>query len=185
MREKAAWLTVPVLSKGKFGQLIGNVGVNNDVAWGRKHWRAIEDNYAKAPYLNQYRASFEELYSKKWDKLVDLNTALIRLITGLLGINKTQFLMASELGVSGKSTDLLIDICKVIGADEYLSGTGGSLVYLDKEQFKAGGINLKYSDFKHPVYPQSFGEFIPNLSVIDLLFNMGLDSRLIIKGNKK
>jgi len=79
---------------------------------------------------------------------------------------------ASSLNVGGKSSDLLIDIVKKLNGSVYLSGRGGAN-YQDEEKFKASGIELIYSDFAHPVYPQLWGEFIEGLSIIDLLFNCG------------
>jgi len=75
--------------------------------------------------------------------------------------------------------DLLIGICGELGADTYLSGSGGAN-YQDEEMFSKAGIRLIYADYHHPQYPQQFGDFIPGLSVIDLLCNCGPDSRSIL-----
>ena len=74
--------------------------------------------------------------------------------------------------IERKSTRLLINIVKTLRGDMYLSGFGGAK-YQDEELFREAGINLAYYDFEHPIYPQLWGEFAPNLSIIDLLFNCG------------
>jgi len=102
----------------------------------------------------------------------------IEFISNYLGIKK-KFLLASSLDVFGNSTDLLIDIIKKVGGDIYLSGSGG-IKYQDEEKFSQNNIKLVYSDFKHPVYSQLWGEFIEGLSIIDLLFNCGKDSILYL-----
>ena len=86
------------------------------------------------------------------------------------------------MNVSGKSTDLLINIVKELNGSIYLSGKGGAN-YQDEEKFKVNGIKLIYSDFKHPVYPQLWGELIEGLSIVDLLFNCGENSLEYVKLN--
>lgn len=87
------------------------------------------------------------------------------------------------MNVQGRGTGLLIDICQKMGADVYLSGFGGAK-YQEEETFEKGGIKIQYTDFVHPIYPQLWGEFIPNLSIIDLLFNCGPRSRdALLSGN--
>lgn len=177
----ASWSTVDIITKGRYGQLISEVMINNNISWNKKHWKSINQNYSKAPYLNSCKAVFESIYQKRWEKLVDLNEHLIVSICRILGIENTKFLKASDLDVSGKGTELLVNICQVVGAVTYLSGFGGAK-YIEEDRFREAGIGLKYYDFKHPIYHQLWGDFIPNLSIIDLLFNEGERSLLILKG---
>lgn len=168
----AMWLTVSVLTKGRYGQLINEVEINNNVPWSKIHWKTIWANYAKAPYFQSYSSLFESVYQREWRKLSELNETLIRLICEIFSIKGVKFIRASELNVSGKSTELLINICKALGADTYLSGFGGKK-YMNEKLFEKRGIELKYYEFQHPIYKQLWGDFISNLSVIDLLFNEG------------
>jgi hypothetical protein len=167
-----AWMTISVLTKGRYGQMINEVKINNNVPWGKIHWKTIEANYAKAPYFKEYKHLFEDIYQKNWEKLIELNEALIKLICDILCIKNIKFIRASELGVSGRNTELLINICKATGADSYFSGSGGKK-YMEEESFEKEGVKLKYSEFQHPTYDQLWGNFSPNLSVIDLIFNKG------------
>ena len=168
----ASWITLSVLTKGRQGQLIDEVEFNNEIPWRGIHWKTLEANYAKAPHFQESRDQFESIYQENWQTLTDLNETLLKLICEILCIKNIKFIRASELGVCGKSTALLVDICKAVGADTYLSGFGGKK-YMDEELFGKEGIKLKYSEFQHPVYNQMWGDFIPNLSVIDFIFNQG------------
>lgn len=167
------WITVPVIHN--FGQKIIDVKINNRVNWRRKHMNALIANYSKAPYFKKYRDFFEETYQKEWEYLCDINIHFILFIAKELEI-EVPIIRSSTLGVTSTRTQRLIDICKKVGADTYLSGIGG-YYYLDFSLFEQKGIKLIFQDFKHPVYPQLYGEFIPNLSVVDALFNCGKDLR--------
>lgn len=176
-----AWLTVGVLTKGRHKQLINEVEINNGVPWSRTHERSIAQNYSKAPYFKQYKAFFEDIYHRQWERLADLNEALIKVIYDILAIRDVQFIRASELNVSGEGTELLVNVCKAVGADTYLSGPSGQK-YMEAELLSKEGISLRYSDFEHATYHQLWGDFIPNMSVIDLIFNEGERSLDILTG---
>lgn len=178
----AAWLTVPVLTKGHFQELMSKILINNEIEWRRKQWRTIVENYNGSPYFALYRDYFAELYFQEWIRLVDLNEAIIRHLATELGL-ETEIIKSSQLDVQGNGTERLIHICQALGGDKYLSGHGGK-EYTDEKLFEKEGIDLTYSDFTPPVYPQRYGDFIPGLSIIDLLFNCGEKSLDIILGGK-
>jgi len=177
------WLTVPVKIKGRFGQLIKDVEIDNGPNWRTKHMKTLEMNYRRVKFFDQVfqkvRAAY---YANDWGNLSQFNTRLLECVLSLLKL-EVQLVRASELDVEGASTKLLINICKVLSADTYLSGFGG-VKYQEEELFKEAGIALRYYGFDHSVYPQLWGEFIPNLSIIDLLFNCGLESLNIILRSK-
>ncbi len=92
-----------------------------------------------------------------------------------------EMIAATSLSPQGKSNELLVDILRKIGADRYLSGVGAR-DYFRPEPFAAAGIEVTWQDFRHPVYSQLHGEFVPYLSSIDLLLNCGIDqSREILR----
>jgi len=173
------WLTVPVLHR--FPQAISEVGVNNRARWSRKHLQALVLNYAAAPFFETHRAFFEEVYSRQWAQLIDLALETLGYLVDALGI-QTKLVPASSLALreaEGK-TERLIAICQALGGDTYLSGCGG-LDYLDRQRFADAGIRLSFQDFRCPAYPQRFGPFEPNLSVVDLLFNCGSQSLSVLR----
>lgn len=174
------WLTVPVLKKGKFGQRTCDVLINNQKNWAKKIVKSMSASYGRAPYFRQYRKDIEKILAGDWLKLADLNKALLDWLLRLLEID-IAVLSASELDVDGKGSDLILGICRTVGADIYLSGPSGKK-YLEKEDFKKAGVEVQFYQFEHPVYAQRYGEFIPNLSIIDLIFNEGPRSKEFFKG---
>jgi hypothetical protein len=179
-----AWLTVPVLTKGKFGGLICNTEVNNNVNWKKKHRESIFQNYSKAAYFEPHTVFLEELYTREWRRLSELNIWLIRYIAKELGINTKIITASQELAnVEGKKGELVFNICRALGADIYFSGKMGS-DYLDTSLFAESGIRVCFQDYVHPEYKQLNRSFIPNLSIVDLLFNCGDGSlEKLMEGN--
>lgn len=163
------WLTLPI--KRAFPQLIKDVELVDYPKEREKHIRAIELNYKKAKYFNYLFPELKEVLKKNWTHLSELNIELIKLFKNKLGI-KTKLEVASDYDFKGNSTELLIEICKKFGADTYLSGKGGAK-YQEEDKFKEAGIKLEYTDFTCPIYSQLWGDFIPNLSVVDYIFNNG------------
>jgi hypothetical protein len=139
--------------------------------WGLKHWRILELNYKKASHWKRYCDFFEQAYRQKWESLMDLNLHLIRGVMSFLSIN-TSLVMASSLNVSGKASELILAQCKSVGADVYLSGPGGQN-YLDIPLLETDGIKVIFQEFYYPVYTQLYGDFVPNLSIVDYLFCHG------------
>lgn len=173
-------LSVP-LSKKEVA--IKEVTIFNDGQWNKQHWRIIYDSYRKAPYFEEYSPIFEKIYNAKWDYLCELNIEIIKIVKQILKI-KSQIIISSELQVNlGSKSERNMNICKFLGGDVYLSGTGARK-YNDEDAFLKAGIKLEYTDFKHPIYPQLWGDFVPNLSVVDLLFNCGAESKKILLGDK-
>ncbi|MHC4605429.1 MAG: WbqC family protein [Planctomycetota bacterium] len=178
------WLTVPVLTKGKFSQTIRETRINSRAPWARKHWRTIEWNYRKAPHFARYAGDLKAVYDREWEWLWELNLELIRLILRWLEI-PTPVKIASDQGIEGKAGDLVLDICRKTGADAYLSGVHGR-DYLDEASFREAGIRLDFQDFDPFTYPQTPPEpFLPNLASIDLVLNCGPDSRRLLLGERR
>ncbi|MCX7661285.1 MAG: WbqC family protein [Candidatus Omnitrophica bacterium] len=169
------WLTVPVITKGKRQQKISEVLIDNSSPWQRKHILSLETYYRKAEFFERYYPFFLETYQRSWKRLMELNVHIISYILKELSIN-TNIYFESEIGTNSTGTERIIQICKKLNAEVYLSGIGGK-DYLNEERFKEEGINLVYQDFKHPIYTQQFmrnkDDFVFNLSIVDLLFNLG------------
>jgi hypothetical protein len=172
------WLTVPVIHR--FPQQIDEVVINNRVNWRHKHFQALQTNYAKAPYFGEYIDFFKAVYAKKWEHLADLNIFVIKNIYQMLGFVQKPMILASTLDLRCDPNGRLIDIVKTFQAETYLAGKGGGN-YMHRPDFEARGINVIVQQFEHPVYPQLYGCFQPNLSIIDLMFNCGPQSREIIR----
>ncbi|HEX8949593.1 MAG TPA: WbqC family protein [Dissulfurispiraceae bacterium] len=175
------WLTVPVHVKFKDRPLVHEVRIDNKTNWRKKHLLSLKTSYAKAPFFANYIGVFEEAYSMEWERLADLDMHFIMKLLGLLGMGGKKIVRSSALGVSGDRFERLVSICKMFRADVFYEGAAGR-EYLDGAYFEAQGIKIEYQDYKHPVYRQLHGEFIPYLSVVDLLFNQGEESLPILAG---
>lgn len=163
------FLTVPIANRGA---LINELLIDNQANWASKHWKSIYCFYCKADGWNYVKNELESIYSKQWEYLYELNIELIRLMMNKLNI-KTPIILSSSINQDlGCKNTRILNICKHFNADIYLSGTGAR-DYNNEEEFQKQGINLIYQDFNPPVYKQMWGEFIPNLSAIDLLLNCG------------
>lgn len=177
-------VTVPVLNKGKFDQKVKEAQINTESKFVDEHIKAVEWNYAKAPYFKTYFPQFQAILSKRHPLLADLNIELIEWFKTVLKI-ESQTLRSSTLNVIGKKTELLVDICKKVGATDYLS-PAGSRVYIDENNlFPANGITLHYQQYEPVSYSQMFGPFLPYLSVLDLLMNEGEHSLSILRAGRK
>jgi hypothetical protein len=173
------WLTVPV--RYKYPEHIDEVKVNNRIDWRKKHLRALDINYQRAPYFRDLFPTLEEFYAGDSESLTQINRASVLMCLGILGMNK-ETKVASEMGdFPEEPSERLAAICESLGADIYLSGRGGK-DYLDLHPFQKRKITVIFQDFKHPVYPQLYGDFISHLSLLDLLFNCGPDSLNLLGG---
>jgi len=175
------WLTVPVLHKEHRGDITSKKKIYNDDNWMKKHLDAIYFNYKKTPFFEDYYPFFEDVYNKEWLFLADLNEYMLKWFLKELNIN-TEFVKDSDYTFEGDKSDLIVDMCKKLGADTYIFGKLGK-DYAIKQDFDNAGIKLIFQDYNHPQYPQRFGEFAPNLSIIDLLFNCGPKSYEILMSN--
>lgn len=178
--EGTVLLTVPAFNKK--GQNFNEVKIVNEENWSKKHMNSIKLNYQKAPYFEKYWDSIEDILSKKWDKLIDLNLALIEYFSLELDI-KTKTVKSSELKVGLSGSKKLLEICKKLGATTYLSGSSGTN-YLDEQIFRDAGIEIIYENFISEKYRQLHGDFIPNLAFVDLLFNEGDNSKEVLSKSK-
>ena len=172
------WITVPINKKQKFS-LNMEVEINNELPWKEIHWKKILYSYKNSKYFHLYKDYFEKLYKKEWDFLFDLDFELVKQVVNWLGI-KIKIIRESELNIKGESTQRLIDVCKKVGADTYISGVGGKN-YMDEKLFEKSNMKLIFQNYNHPQYPQRMSKsFIPDLSIIDMLSNVGHDSMKVI-----
>lgn len=175
------WLTIPVNIKFEQHPLIYEVKIDNTTNWRKKHLYSISQNYSRARFFRKYIPIFEEAYSKEWEYLIDINMHFILKIAECLGMENKKMVRSSTLNIEGDRIGRLVKTCKLFNADVFYEGISGKN-YLDEKYFTEQGIRIEYQNYKHPVYHQLYGDFIPYLSVIDLLFNCG-DKSLSILAN--
>ncbi len=173
------WINVPI-KKGHKSLPIMDVKINNEIPWGKINLKKICAGYNKAKFFHLYKDYFENLYKKEWNNIFDLNFETIKQVLRWLDI-KVEIVIESELRVSGQPTERLVKVCKKLGADTYISGIGGKR-YLYEKLFEKNKIIIKYQNYNPIRYLQRMAEsFIPNLSIIDLLANVGSESGKLLK----
>lgn len=205
-RDGSLFLTVPVFHK--YQQELRQVRIDSHQEWGKKHLHALLTHYGKAPCFSRYREFFSRLYGRSWEYLNGLNREILSYLLDALQV-KTRVVYLSELlrdertafkvatsdlpmeqdnlaGAGSQGTERLVTICKALGAETYLSGDYAGETYLEREKFEKEGIRLQFQNWSCPAYTQLFPEagFLPDLSIIDLLFNEGPLSLSILLGDK-
>ncbi len=176
-----AWLTVPVYHR-THSQLIYETQISNNTAWARKHLNIWRANYQTAAYFDSIMEILSLLDCPSCATISQLNITLIRCICNYLGID-TPMIHSSELKPEGKKTDRLINLLKKLNAKTYLSGPSAD-VYLEKDAFRLNGIQLEYKSYDYAPYTQLWGEFIGEVTVLDLIANRGPDARNHIRSHK-
>ncbi|MEO7423952.1 MAG: WbqC family protein [Fibrobacteria bacterium] len=164
-------LTVPVLRKDHRDKRIVDIEIKNDTPWAKKHWMSIEQCYRKTPFFRDYAGFFEETYKREWALLADLDFHMLRWFLDVLGI-KTPVSKAGDHDFTGAKSDLVLDMCRKMGATTYIFGAMGA-EYAEVEMFRQAGVIPYFQNYVHPTYRQGHGAFLPNMSVLDLLFNLG------------
>ena len=177
----SVWLSIPVLRKGYRDLKTHEIRINNEINWRKKHLSSIQLYYKKSKFYDKYIDFFIDIYSKDWEFLSELNEYMLRWFIKILGIN-VKFLKASELNFEGTKSELVLDMCKKLSADTYIFGSLGK-DYANIQSFNDNNINLIFQEYNHPKYSQINGNFISNLSIIDLLFNHGPKSLEILLSN--
>ena len=126
-----------------------------------------------------YKTFLDSTYKKRWNLIFDLNFQTLKKVFDWLNI-KTEIILESELNVTGTSSEKLLNICKKIGATKYLSGSGGKN-YLNEKIFAQNKIKVEYQKYNPIIYTQkNVKSYVSNLSILDLLFNMGPDSKKLV-----
>lgn len=186
LEDEERWLTVPVVQLSQKERIIEKrvdnpADVSGTRWWGPNHFNTLRYAYRKAPFFDLYAPALQRILTSRWDKLVDLNIALLEVAREALAID-TPLVRSSTLDVSGQRSGLLLDVCRKVGANAFLGGMGGSRTYLEMEEFDTAGMGVVWQEFAHPVYPQcGSAPFIKGLSVVDLLFNCGPKSGDILR----
>jgi len=177
------WLTVPILS-GKGRQLkITDARIDNSRDWRADHLAKIEKWYSRSEYFDVVYPRLSKFYDHvDVETLVDVTDQFRDLMCSILGID-VKIHHSSELGITGQSSSGVLETCTKVGAKEYLSGPFGP-EYLDLDSFALEGISVTIHEFEPKPYRQAYRGFEPNMSVIDALFNVGLEGTKRLVGVK-
>lgn len=171
------WLTVPI--KHSFGQAINETEIASQKGVS-KHLKTLEQNYRKSPYFDAIFPLVESTILKEHKLLSDLNCKLLIQFLKYIGF-EGKLVLASEMNCQGQGSDLILNICKKLGATRYLSGPGGKN-YMNLNDFKKNNIEVIFQKYHNIPYPQIYEKqgFVKDLSAIDLFFNAGPKSSAFI-----
>lgn len=175
------WITVP-LKRPVFGKNLNEILISHDEKWVEHHLDKIKESYEKTKYFSSYWDDLSKILKRNHNKLIDLNMDLINYFCKELEIY-TDTYFSSSFPTEKTSTEKLVFLCKNVGAECYISGISG-LEYLDKNKFFEINVKVIFENFNHPKYEQIHGNFIENMSIIDLFMNMGDSSKKIISDCK-
>lgn len=164
---KGVWCSIP-LEKSSSRPIISDIKIKNK-DWIDEHKALIQSYYSKAKYfdidiLEEVYKGSEELGFVETVEKITINLCDLHEI-------KYNFINSSELNITSSNDQLLYDITKKLEGSEYISGPNGR-DYINKELFN--DVKLTYHEYNFPTYSQLHGEFIPWMSIIDQLFNIGL-----------
>lgn len=166
------WLTVPVVTKGRYDQMTCDVEIDETADWRRVHLRTLQSALARAPQRDALFDCLEPVYAQSGGRrLVEVTTELLGEIVKRLEI-PTRLVALSDLDCEGSGSRLMLNLTRAVGGDVYLSGTTGR-TYLEPDMFAEAGVGLRYHEFVPFEYPQLHGPFVPGLSCLDYLANVG------------
>lgn len=173
-------IKIPV--KHAFGAKIKEVYINDKSDWRKKHLEAFYFNYKKAPFFEEVFSDLKRLYEYDTDSMSDFNSNIIKFLIKKFNF-ETRLCLSSSLEIISMKEEKVIDICKSLNADIYLSGTGAK-VYQDPENFANAGLELEYIAFSPRAYKQLWGDFEHNVNIFDFVMNHGYDWNLIKQAQK-
>ncbi|MCF8062363.1 MAG: WbqC family protein [Deltaproteobacteria bacterium] len=172
------WVTVPVWKKGLGLQRIRDVRICHEGPWAAKLLETFRHAYQNAPWFREHMAVWEQVLEARFERLADLDLALIRHLMDVLGL-ETRLVLLSGLGIEATGHDLLVEICRRLGADTFLAQEGAR-GFLQPDPFLEAGLELRFFRPPSPVYPQLWGDFAGNLSAFDLAWCCGPKSGEIL-----
>lgn len=173
------WLSLPVSNKSELVEW-RHALLSTDVDWRTEHLNHITAAYKNAPYYTEVFTLLETIYDKDYTTIQDLNLAIIQAVLDIYNW-EGRVVKSSELNINERGLDKIIGLLTEVSATSYITGVGaGSQRYIDETVFDNNDIELQYQDFTHPEYLQQHGNFEANMSIIDLLFNEGFNSKQFV-----
>lgn len=171
-----SYVTISFNKKDYLKRRFCDIETNSNIDWLQKQYNLISNSYRKAPFYNEIMELINPIFKKKYERIIDINLEALKLIISVLNI-KTKIVFQSELAytTNSKKDALLIELLKDLNADVYLSGTGAKK-YMILEDFHKENIAVQFQTFDCPQYSQiNSSTFVPGLSILDVLFNCGID----------
>lgn len=175
------WLTIPVCVKGKYHQTIRETVIEGP-GWARDHWKALTQNYKRAPHFTEVASWLEPVYesAQSFNQLSALNRHFIQAVCAYIGI-ETRISNSWDYELCDGKTERLVGLCAQAGGSEYISGPAAR-DYIDEKVFASQGIKLTWFNYdNYPEYPQLWGSFVSGVTILDLLFSCGKDAHRFMR----
>lgn len=173
------WLTLP-LKDLRMGQAIAEVRLDERRNWRRNHRATLAQAHARAPFVGEMLALFDEVANSTGDLLSDVAVASMRVVHRYFEMDRPiEFHRVSDLGIDGHGSERVLGIVKSLRGDRYVTGHG-ALAYLDHDAFDAAEIAVEYMDYRKTEYPQQHPPFIPYVTILDLVANLGKEGRSLL-----
>jgi hypothetical protein len=163
-------LTVPIKIKNHLSNTIKDIEISNEINWKKKHLNSIYLNYKKSPFFKEHFPFFEEIYNNNWSNLFHLNHTILDYLMKVIEID-TKIIFMSDLKVNGVKSELIIDLCKKLGAEQFVFGSNGR-DYADIKSANQNNIQFLFQDYSDSRLPYRIYKSEKNLSSIDILFNL-------------
>ena len=170
------WLTVPVL-KGEEDQ-ISKLKINPQIPWQRQHLKSLETCYGKTPYFSKYMDQIRPFYESYDGEFSDLVFEMTKTFLEILGLN-VKLIRSTDLPIDQPKNEGIFQMMEALEANKIVFGAHGR-DYVLLEEYRAKNLKFYFQDYQHPVYPQAYGEFLPCMSILDLIFNCGPNSLSIL-----
>lgn len=183
--DEEKWFTAPII-RNKSLCLYNEITFDDGQPWRVKFLKTLESNYRKCPQYNAVHEIVKKSVQSNQSTLDLFNQVFILRVLEYIDLEHARIIKSSDLGIQTSSTQLLIDLVKAVHGQAYLAG-GGAKGYQQDALFEQNGLELIYQNFKHPEYNQvNSANFIPGLSIIDLLMNCEKEEvRAIFKRHEK
>ncbi len=177
--EGEIWITVPLKRKGRGAQKIKDLEIYEKERWKKKFLATLQHYYGHSLYFKPLFEKIRHAVDKRGPRFLDLALELLDILRSSLGID-TEIILQSDLKIVGKGTPLLVSIVSELRAEEVILPYGSAKA-LECRLFEGGGIKVRFLRYAPPQSPQFWGDFLPNLSALDLLLCCGQDGRAIIE----
>ncbi len=173
-KNQVDWYTVPTQKSASFKAPLNQTRINETIPWRKKMLKRLQQNYAKAPYFTEIFARIEQWLSTPEDSLAAQNIAFITLVCELLGFER-EYRFSSQCPSHQARSKRVVELLNWCDADRYFCAKG-SFAYMQEDAiFPVDGIDVLFQNFTPKAYKQIGSEesFVPSLSVLDVLFNIG------------
>lgn len=177
-------LTIPVAKKGLRDQKIADVEIIYGDDFPRRHINVLMTNYRQAAFFDAYAPALFDILQADNGKLADLTIGICEWLAQAFGVTARR-IRATTLDNAGAKADLLVHLCRQLGAQRYISPVGSHDYLEDSDAFAQAGVELAYHGYEHPTYPQLHGPFLPYMAAVDLLFNVGPESLAVIRAGQR